>query len=83
MWTQSEDFNSDFDKYESYLVRQDKKYCPISKELDMITHLIAGKPSMIIYNYINNFIKNGDIDYELFKKRYFTDISDKYFSKPV
>ena len=49
----------------------------------MITHLIAGKPSMIIYNYINNFIKNGDIDYELFKKRYFTDISDKYFSKPV
>ena len=72
MWTQSEDFNSDFDKYESYLVRQDKKYCPVSKELDMITHLIAGKPNMIIYNYINNFIKkNGDIDYELFKKKIF------------
>ena len=37
----------------------------------MITHLIAGKPSMIIYNYINNLIKNiinGGIDYELFKK---------------
>ena len=52
-----EDLNSDFDKFESYLIRQDKKYCPICKELHMITHLIAGNLIVLFYNNTNNIIK--------------------------
>ena len=88
MWTQSEDFNSDFDKYESYLVRQDESLylqskCNSQETMNTIENIFGPFDYKEVNYFLQKLQEDGSQIINGFQKQLIFNLFYKYFGDPV